>query len=167
MPKFIVSLLLCFALAGCASFGRVQNAFSVLTETQISPTAAVVAANTFNALEATATNYLRLKRCTGANGPICRDPAITTKIVPAVRSGRAARDALIKFVRQHPGQLGASGLYDALVASTSTLQAVYAQYGNWGEVMNAAQAVLLVARFPCVEAGAQLGVADMHLLCPR
>lgn len=133
MRKIIAAAFLCVGLAGCASFGRVQNAFSVLTETQISPTAAVVAANTFNATEATATNYLRLKRCTPVTGPICRDKAITAKIIPAVRSGRAARDDLLKFVRQHPGQLGASGLYDALVASTNTLQAVYAQYGIGGK----------------------------------
>lgn len=132
MRKTVTVLLLCVNLAGCASFGRVQDTFSILTETQISPTAAVVAANAFNAMEATATNYLRLKRCTLATGPICRDPVVTTKIIPAVRSGRAARDALIRFVRQHPGQLGASGLYDALVASTNTLQVVYAQYGIVG-----------------------------------
>lgn len=117
-------------LAGCllASCASLQNAYNAATGANVNPTTVIVAANTFDALEATATNYLKLPKCTASNGPICRDPAATKAIIPAVRSGRVARTNLEQFFKDHPGQLGPTGLYSALTASISTLQGVYAQY---------------------------------------
>lgn len=125
MRRIIFALVLAAALSGCAN---VQRAWDTLTTSQVSPTLVIVAANTFDGLEATATNYLRLPRCTGTNGPICRDPRATSQIIPAVRAGRAVRNELEAFLRTHPGQLGPSGLYDSLRAASNTLQAVFAQY---------------------------------------
>lgn len=125
MKKLAIALTLAFGLMGCA---QVQNAWTTLTGAQVSPQAVIVAANTFDALEATATNYLRLRKCTGTNGPVCRDPAATAKIIPAIRAGRVARNNLEQFLKDHPGQLGPSGLYDALVTANTTLQGVFAQY---------------------------------------
>lgn len=121
----VAALMLAIPAGGCANL---KNAWETLTTSQVSPTAVIVAANTFNALEATATNYLRLKRCDGTNGPVCRDPAVTAKLIPAIRSGRVARTNLEQFLRDHPGQLGPSGLYDSLLAATATIQGIYAQY---------------------------------------
>lgn len=116
------------ALTGCAGLSNLKSNWDALTSVQVSADAVIVAANTFNALEATATNYLSLKRCTGSNGPICRSPAATKKIVAYVRAGRQARDAAEEFVRTHPGTLGPTGLLDALSAANGGLQAVFAQY---------------------------------------
>ena len=126
---FILATALTFGVAGCA---QLQNAYNVVTGAQVSPQAVVVAASTFDAFEVTATNYLRLRRCTGSNGPICRDPAVTPKIIAAVRAGRVARNNLKAFLRAHPGQLGPTGDYDALIAATQTLQQVLAAYQNAG-----------------------------------
>lgn len=117
--------LLCALVApigGCAQYQAVRDGWSALTGATVSPKAVIVAANAFDALEATATNYLTLKRCDGRNGPLCRDPKATAIIVPAVRSGRAARDELIQFVKDHPGQLGPTGPFDVLKSATATLK---------------------------------------------
>ena len=125
MKKLIIAAALALSIAGCANL---QNAYSTLTGASVSPTAVYVAANSFDAVEATATNYLRLKRCTGSNGPVCRDPKATAQIIPAVRAGRVARTNLENFLAQNPGQLGPTGLYNALNSATATLQAIYSQY---------------------------------------
>lgn len=125
MKRIILALSLAFALAGCASLSNTWNA---VTGATVSPAAVIVAANAFDALEVTATNYLKLVKCNGSNGPVCRDPAATKVIVPAVRSGRVARNNLEQFLKDNPGQLGPSGLYNALTASINTLQGVVAQY---------------------------------------
>lgn len=119
--------LIAFALSGCA---QLTNAWNTVTGAQVTIQTVSVAASSFDALEATATNYLRLPKCTGSNGPVCADPAIVAKIVPAVRSGRAARNNLEAFFQAHPDQLGPSGLYDALVAAAATLQSAEAQFNT-------------------------------------
>jgi hypothetical protein len=121
-------------LGGCApgSFGaKVEGVVSAMTGATVSPAAITILANTYDALEATAKNYVdpRLnKRCNGSNGPICRDPDATIALNKAIRSGRVARNNVKQFLRDHPGQLGAQGLYDALQASVSTLEAIFKQY---------------------------------------
>lgn len=125
MRKIILVFALGFSLTACANL---TNAWNVLTASQVTASEVAVAGNTFDGLEAIATGYLRLVRCNGANGPICRDPVATPKIIAAVRSGRVARNNLEQFFKDHPGQLGPSGLYDALQTSISTLQSVFAQY---------------------------------------
>jgi len=123
--KRILALLVLISLAGCA---EIRNAYDVVTGANVSPAVVQVAVNSFDALEATATNYLKLPRCNGKNGPICRDPGATAAIIPAVRAGRVARNNLETFIQQNPGQLGPSGLYNALQAASSTLQGIYTQY---------------------------------------
>ena len=117
--------LIALALTGCA---QLTNAWNAVTGAQVTIQTVSVAASSFDALEATATNYLRLPKCAGSNGPVCADPAVMAKLVPAVRAGRAARDNLESFFQAHPEQLGPSGLYDALVAAVSTLQSAEAQF---------------------------------------
>jgi hypothetical protein len=79
----------------------------------------------------TAKNYINPalnKRCNGSNGPICRDPNATIALNKAIREGRVARNNAKQFLRDHPGQLGTQGLYDALQLSVTTLQSIFAQY---------------------------------------
>lgn len=123
--KFLVIPLLALSLAGCANL---RNAYDVLTHASVSPTAVIVAANAFDAVQNTATNYLQWTKCTGKNGPICRDPKVTVTIIKAVRSGRVARNNLEQFLQDHPGQLGPQGDYDALIAATNTLKEIITTY---------------------------------------
>ena len=126
MKKALAVLLLAGSLAGCAS---ISNTYDTLTGSAVSPMAVIIAGNAFDGVEATATNYLRLPNCLKLTGPICRTTTATNAIIPAVRSGRAARNALESFMMANPGKLGPTGLYNALKAATATLQQVFAQYG--------------------------------------
>jgi hypothetical protein len=129
-----IALALFVSLGGCApgSFGsKVEGVISAVTGAAVSPAAIIIAANSFDALEVTAKNYINPqlnKRCNGSNGPICRDPAATIALNKAIRSGRVARNNAKQFLRDHPGQLGSQGLYDALQTSVSTLEAIFKQY---------------------------------------
>ena len=129
MKKIILAAVLALSLGACASL---QNTWNTLTSAQVTVTTVAVAGNTFDALEATATSYLRLPRCNNSNGPVCRNPSATAKLIPAVRSGRVARNNLEQFFADHPGQLGPQGLYDVLQASIGTLQSVITQYNIKG-----------------------------------
>jgi hypothetical protein len=127
---FAIAALACaVALGGCSTqFGqKLEGAYSAITGATVTAQSVIVASNIFDGLERTATNYLTLKKCNGST-PVCRDPGATKIIVPAVRSGRVARNNLQQFFKDHPGQLGPSGLYDALQSSISTLQQVFTQY---------------------------------------
>jgi len=127
MKRIIFAIALTLSLGACA---QLQNDWDVLTSTKVTITTVAVAGNTFDALEATATSYLQLHKCSGTNGPACRDPAVTKKIISAVRSGRVARNNLEQFFVDHPGQLGPQGLYDALQSAIATLQQATAQYNK-------------------------------------
>jgi hypothetical protein len=133
MIKALRSLALAFTLlVALPACDRITAAVEILTSAKVSPNLVFIAANTFDGLQVTATNYLRLPRCTGSNGPVCRDPEATEKIIPAIQSGRIIRDKLRKFLRDHPNQLGIQGDYDALKETISTVQAIFAQYNVQG-----------------------------------
>jgi hypothetical protein len=132
--------LVALSLGGCAtvtSFGqKVEGVVSAVTGATVSPEAIIILANSFDAMQVTAKNYINPalnKRCNGSNGPICRDPVATLALNRAIREGRVARNNAKQFLRDHPGQLGTQGLYDALQLSVSTLQSIFAQY-NIGAV---------------------------------
>jgi Flp pilus assembly pilin Flp len=132
-------VVLAMGLGGCAEFNtfetKVSGAWSAVTGATVSPAAIEVSASAFDALEATAKNYINPalnKRCDGTNGPICRDPKATIAINTAIRSGRVARNNAKQFLRDHPGQLGSQGLYDALQTSVTTLRGIFSQYGIGG-----------------------------------
>jgi hypothetical protein len=126
MRKFALAAALavvCFMLPAC-------QALNAVTGTAVSPTAVVVAANAFDAVKATATNYIAY--CTPNPAPAgCSDTAIQ-KLIPAVRSGTDARNTLEQFQADHPGQLGPQGVYDALTAATDTVKAIITEYGLKG-----------------------------------
>jgi hypothetical protein len=128
MKKIFLIVVLSLSLSGCATFTRLQQAAEAVGEFTVSPTAVIIASNTFDALEITATNYLRLKSCRKIANVVCRDPTATALIIPAIRAGRVARNNLQQFLATHPNQLGPSGAYDALSASIATIQGVFTQY---------------------------------------
>lgn len=125
MRKLLLAASIALALGGCA---QLQNAWNVVTSSNVPPGLVIVSGNTVDAIEATGTNYLTLPRCTGRNGPVCRSPTATAQLIPAIRAMRAARSNLEQFLSDHPGQLADKGLYDALQAASQTVQDIIAQY---------------------------------------
>lgn len=126
MKKLLTIVLLAFALTGCATLERIQAAYTVATSSTVTIDQASLAINSFRALEITATNYLQLPRCTGANGPICRDPGLSKQVVAAIRAGRVARNDLKTFMRSH--QTGNATYYNALISASDTIRAVIDAY---------------------------------------
>ena len=129
MRRFMLAgalALACFATTGCA---ELRDAVSTVTQASVTPEEVTLAASAFDGFEVLATNYNRLRRCDGSNGPVCRDPSVTPVLRAAVRTGRVARNNLKQFLRDHPGQpLGTQGDYDALVAATKTIRDATAAY---------------------------------------
>lgn len=121
-----------FAAAAALSLGacsNLQTLYGEVTSTSISPQAALAAANAFDAVETTATAYLSLPACGGAGAPIaCRNATAVANIVPAVRSGRAARKAIEGLLQSSNGGPIPVANYNTLEAAIQTLQSTYAQF---------------------------------------
>lgn len=125
MKKLIALGLLGLSLGGCA---QLKNEWNAVTGATVSPEAVLVAANSFDALEATATNYLTFCKANRTLSVCSSYVAARKQILPAIRSGRVARNNLENFLQQNPGQLGPSGLYNALMAAITTIQGTITQY---------------------------------------
>jgi hypothetical protein len=126
MKKIILAFALALSLGACSTL----QSLSSLTTVQVSPQAVYLAENSFDAIEVTATGYLRICHAKMST-PGCSSTAIA-QIIPAVRSGRVARSNINAFMKAHPDALGAAGLYDALVTATNTLQSVSTTYNIAG-----------------------------------
>ena len=123
MKKLLLIGLL--ALGGCSTL---QNIGTIVTGASVTPSQVYIAANAFDAVEATATTYLNLPAC-GGTAKLCRTAAAVKAIVPAVRSGRAARNQLEAAVNANGGTAPVpASLYSVLVGSTNTLQTIIAEY---------------------------------------
>jgi hypothetical protein len=116
MKKLLLVIPLALSLGACASL---QTAWSVVTGASVSPTQILVAANAFDAGEATATQYLLYCKATVPAPSYC---ALKTRqlIVSAVRAGRVARTQLEPYIVS--GAAGPAALYNTLVGVISTLQ---------------------------------------------
>lgn len=125
MKKFLAIGLVALSLGGCA---QLKNDWNAVTGATVSPEAVLVAANSFDALEATATNYLTFCKANRTLSICASYVAARKQILPAIRSGRVARNNLENFLQQNPGQLGPSGLYNSLIAAISTIQGTINQY---------------------------------------
>lgn len=117
----LIAALLALPLGACGPL----KAITGLTQTTVSQRDAVLAIDAFDAVEITATNYLRLRRCDGTNAPICRDPAITPQVIAAVRTGRSSRNNLKASLRASAGANTVGGVadYNALSAAIQTVKA--------------------------------------------
>lgn len=117
------------ALGGCAAQVQdAKNAFAFLTNQSVTPQSVIIAANTFDGIEVTAKNYLLLPWCTTGGATICKTPAGVNAIVPAVRSGRSARNQLEASINANPGAPVSITPYNVLTAAISSLQSALAQY---------------------------------------
>lgn len=125
MKPHVLALALLLPLCGC---NTLTNAYNSLTGTSVSPQAAVVAANSFDALETAATAYLSLPACTTTQLAACRNATATKAIVPAVRSGRTARNQIEALLQANNGAAIPAASMATLQAAIATLQSVYTQY---------------------------------------
>lgn len=126
MKKFLLVTALALSLAGCAAWQKVENAYQTVTTATVTPEQVYIAANAFDGIEASATNYLRLPVCGSAP---CRNPNATKSIVSAIRSGRLARNKLESAVGANPSGPVDANLYATLTSSTSTIKAILAEFG--------------------------------------
>ena len=117
MKKLLLAVSLVLALGGCTNL---QNAWQMITSASVSPTQIIVAANSFDAAEASATQYLLYCKATVPVPTYC---ALKTRqiVVAAVRAGRTARNGLEPYIVS--GTAGPSALFNTMVTSINTLQA--------------------------------------------
>lgn len=133
MKQIFIIAVLAATLGGCqgTNFAKLSDfvhSVESASTGSVPPASIYLARNAFDAAEASATNYLNLHKCPN-QAPFCRDPKATAALVPAIRSGRVARNNATQFLKDHPNQLGTQGLYDALLSSTDTIKRILAQYG--------------------------------------
>jgi hypothetical protein len=117
MKKFLLLIPLVLSLGACASL---QADWAIITGAQVSPTQIIVAANAFDAGEASATQYLLFCKSANPSPAYC---ALSNRqaVVKAVRAGRVARNQLEPYVVS--GTAGPAALYNTLVAVVTNLQA--------------------------------------------
>jgi len=113
---YVNMLCLVLLLGGCATL---TQTWDVITGTEVSATQILVAANAFDAGEASATQYLMFCKATVPAPSYC---GLSTRktVVTAVRVGRAARSQLEPYIVS--GAAGPAALYNTLVATITTLQ---------------------------------------------
>ena len=127
MKKFLLVIPLALSLGACASLQALQtdvgNAFGVLTGTSIPPTALIVAANSYDAAEATATNYLIY--C--SSNKTVQPCALSNRqaVVKAVRAGRVVRGQLETYISS--GTSAPPALYQEILGIISSVQSVIPQ----------------------------------------
>lgn len=136
LASILLVVSLAFTVGGCAAelaklkagYQAAQNAIMSPLAGEIAPKAALAAVSTFDGLEVIATRWWRLPRCTGTNGPLCRDPAYGDRIDAAVMSGRSARNNIKAFIKDHRGAAVPSTLYDVIIAANTTINEATAAY---------------------------------------
>ena len=117
MKKLFLAITLALSLGACASL---QADWAIVTGATVSPTQIIVAANAFDAGEASATQYLLLCKNTVPAPSYC---ALSTRqaVVKAVRAGRVARNQLEPYIVS--GAAGPAAIYNTLIATVTQLQA--------------------------------------------
>lgn len=114
------ALAVTLAFGGCASLDIARRAYVAATETTVPASVVIPAANAFDILKASATNYGRYCISKQMAPAVCS--ASTRRIViKAVRLGTGARNQLEASVAS--GQPAAASIYNVLVAAVTDLQA--------------------------------------------
>ena len=125
MKRFLVIFLLTFSVGACDTLRAIQTVYSIATEATVSSQTIIIAANSFDALEATATRYLIYCK-TNLTVPAC-SANNRRQVIKYVRSGRAARTQLETYIAS--GQAGPSALYNTLIAAINQLNQTPAAQG--------------------------------------
>lgn len=114
------------ALTGC---GNLSAAVDVATSASITRNQAELVIQSTQTLQDLATSYMSGCVSEQSVTGLCKPEAIEA-IHTALVATRQPRKNLVAFAQAHAGaQLGASGLYDALVAARDSLSSVLKQYG--------------------------------------
>lgn len=117
MRKIALAILVAFGVSGCAAIQTLQSVYEVATTTEVTPQQALIAANAFNAIQGTATQYLVYCKPRLAE-PVCS--AVNRRVViRGVRAGRAARnqiEASLTTGKPVPAQV-----YNSLMAIVKSL----------------------------------------------
>ncbi len=117
MRKIILALSLSLGLAGCANL---QGIYTLATTATVPATSVVIAANSFDALKATAINYGHYCVDQKFPQPVC-SAGNRRIVIKAVNSGTAARNQLEASINS--GQPAISTIYNTLIASVNALTA--------------------------------------------
>ena len=121
MRKILLGLVLLAPLAGCAELSAIQNS-------TLSMNTVYVAANAFDAVEITAANYLGLPACTPGGNVVCRNASAVKAIVPAVRTGIAARKELVADCQASTTASACVSAYTTVTTAITSLQNLFTQY---------------------------------------
>ena len=111
------------ALAGCATVE------SVITGSTVNPNYAYAAVQSFNAAETTADSYLKLPACVSGGSTACRNATAAAAIVPAIRTARTARNALVAALHASNGGAVPVASYNTLQSAIDVLNSIYTNYG--------------------------------------
>lgn len=124
LAAVVVVLAAALGVAGCTALRndiqKIETAVSVVTTASVTPTEVYVAINTFDGVEATAKNYLRLHPCTATQSFPCRGPA--QPVWDNLRKGRTARNNLKAYMRANLDRAVPSPDYSALTLATAALK---------------------------------------------
>ena len=115
--KRIGVILLCLALAGCANL---QGIYTLATTATVPATSVVIAANSFDALKATAINYAHYCVDQKFPQPIC-SASNRRAVIKAVRASTAARIQLEASI--NTGQPAIATVYNTLISAVNALTA--------------------------------------------
>lgn len=118
MRKLALALSLSLVLPGCAAIKDITNAYTFVTTATVSPSTILIAANSFDGLEGTATNYFDHCRA-NLSEAICSAPN-RRFVIKAVRSGRAARDKLETYITSSTP--APASIYNSLIAAITSLR---------------------------------------------
>jgi len=116
--RLLFATLLAVSLGGCALWQNIQSTAAVAA----TPEAVKLEIDSFDAYEALADGYNRLRLCNGSNGPVCRDPAVRKTVAASVLAGRSARNNLKAYLRANPGQTAPQIDYSTLVNATDAIK---------------------------------------------
>ena len=117
MKKLLLIPILVLSLASCA---QLQGVYTLATTATVPASSVVIAANSFDALKATAVNYGRYCVAQKFPQPVCSASA-RRGVIRAVNAGTSARVQL--EASMNTGQPALSTVYNVLIASVNSLNA--------------------------------------------
>jgi len=112
-----LALILALALGGCA---QLQGVYTMATTATVPSSSVIIAANSFDALKATAVNYGQYCVAQHFPKPIC-SAANRRLVIKAVNAGTAARIQLEASI--NTGQPAVATVYNALISAVNSLNA--------------------------------------------
>src|ERR1700761_3520745 len=114
MKKVLIGILFALSLAGCA---QLQQLATVATAT-VTPTEAIVAANSYDAIEAGATAFLTFCKSNPSNTNCIAGNR--RNVISYTRSGRAARNQIETYIQSSSSI--PSAIYNTLVTAVNNLK---------------------------------------------